>query len=57
MAVTAMQLTLDQPRFSQADIANGATLVLTMGLVPNKAWSPGPADAPPSMTAQQGGRR
>ena len=56
MAVTAMQLTLDRRRFSQADIANGATLMLTMGPVPNKAWGVDPADAPPSMTAQQGGR-
>lgn len=46
----------NKPWFSQADIANGATLVLTMGPVPNKAWGADPADAPPSMTAQQGGR-
>lgn len=40
-----------KPWFSQADIANGATLVLTMGPEPNKAWGADPADAPPSMTA------
>ncbi|MEY2149652.1 GH92 family glycosyl hydrolase [Rhodanobacter sp. 115] len=41
-----------KPWFSQSDIANGATLVLTMGPTPNKAWGADPADAPPSMTAQ-----
>jgi putative alpha-1,2-mannosidase len=40
-----------RPWFSQADIADGATLVLTMGPAPNKAWGAGPADAPPSMSA------
>jgi predicted alpha-1,2-mannosidase len=40
-----------KPWFSHADIANGASLVLTMGPEPNKAWGAGPADAPPSMTA------
>lgn len=57
MAITAMRFTFDQPWFSQVDIANGATLVLTMGPVPNNAWGADPAGAPPSMTAQQGGRR
>ena len=42
MGVIVMQLTFDQPWFSQADIANGATLVLTMGPKPNKAWGPTP---------------
>lgn len=41
----------NKPWFSQADIANGATLVLTMGPEPNKAWGADPADAPPSMSA------
>ncbi|WP_424683728.1 GH92 family glycosyl hydrolase [Frateuria sp. YIM B11624] len=40
-----------KPWFSQADIADGATLVLTMGPAPNKAWGADPADAPPSMSA------
>ena len=57
MGVIVMQLTFDQPWFSQADISNGATLVQTMGPVPNKAWGVDPADALPSMKAQQGGRR
>jgi len=38
-----------KPWFSHADIANGATLVLTMGPKPNPAWGSAPADAPPSM--------
>jgi predicted alpha-1,2-mannosidase len=44
-----------KPWFSQADIADGATLVLTMGPEPNEAWGAAPADAPPSMSA--GGSR
>lgn len=40
-----------KPWFSQADIADGATFVLTMGPEPNKAWGADPADAPPSMSA------
>ena len=39
-----------KPWFSHADIAGGATLVLTMGPEPNKAWGADPADAPPSMS-------
>lgn len=39
--------------FSHADIANGATLELTMGPAPNKAWGADPHDAPPSMSAAQ----
>jgi predicted alpha-1,2-mannosidase len=41
-----------KPWFSQADVANGGTLVLTMGPKPNEAWGADPADAPPSMSAQ-----
>jgi putative alpha-1,2-mannosidase len=44
-----------KPWFSQADIAGGATLVLTMGPEPNEAWGADPADAPPSMSS--GGTR
>ncbi|WP_266157623.1 GH92 family glycosyl hydrolase [Dyella silvatica] len=40
-----------KPWFSHADIANGATLVLTMGPEPNKAWGTDANDAPPSMSA------
>jgi predicted alpha-1,2-mannosidase len=40
-----------RPWFSQADIAGGATLVLTMGPEPNEAWGADPADAPPSMSS------
>lgn len=40
----------NKPWFSHADIANGATLVLTMGPTPNKAWGAAPGDAPSSMT-------
>ncbi|WP_426662698.1 GH92 family glycosyl hydrolase [Rhodanobacter aciditrophus] len=43
----------NRPWFSQADIAGGATLVLTMGPRPNKAWGAAPADAPPSMSARK----
>ena len=43
----------NKPWFSQADIADGATLVLTMGPQPNKAWGADPADAPPSMTMRK----
>ncbi|SEI73251.1 GH92 family glycosyl hydrolase [Frateuria terrea] len=39
-----------RPWFSQADIAGGGTLVLTMGPQPNKAWGAEPGDAPPSMS-------
>lgn len=41
----------NKPWFSHADIANGATLVLTMGPEPSKTWGSAPQDAPPSMTA------
>lgn len=41
-----------KPWFSHADIADGATLVLTMGPEPNEAWGADPADAPPSMSAE-----
>jgi predicted alpha-1,2-mannosidase len=42
-----------KPWFSHADIVNGATLVLTMGPAPNKAWGADPHDAPSSMSANQ----
>lgn len=41
----------NKPWFSHADIANGGTLVLTMGPEPNKQWGAGADDAPPSMSA------
>ena len=40
----------NKPRFSHADIANGARLVLEMGPLPNKNWGVAPDAAPPSMT-------
>ena len=43
-----------KPWFSHADIANGATLVLTMGPEPNKTWGANPHDAPSSMSAEKG---
>ena len=39
-----------KPWFRHADIANGASLVLTMGSKPNPAWGSAPADAPPSLS-------
>jgi len=42
-----------KPWFSHADIENGATLVLTMGPEPNKAWGADPRDAPPSMSTER----
>ncbi|MGY3039110.1 putative alpha-1,2-mannosidase [Rhodanobacter sp. TND4EL1] len=39
-----------KPWFSHADIANGATLMLTMGPKPNTAWGADPTAAPPSMS-------
>jgi predicted alpha-1,2-mannosidase len=45
-----------KPWFSHADIANGATLVFTMGPQPNKTWGADPADAPPSMSTGSTGR-
>jgi putative alpha-1,2-mannosidase len=42
-----------KPWFSQADIAKGATLVLTMGPEPNKAWGANPQDAPHSMSVDR----
>lgn len=38
-----------KPWFRHADVANGATLVLTMGPKPNPAWGSAAADAPPSL--------
>jgi predicted alpha-1,2-mannosidase len=43
-----------KPWFSQADIANGGTLVFTMGPEPNKTWGADPRQAPPSMSGQGG---
>ena len=43
-----------KPWFSHADIANGATLELTMGPEPNKTWGADPHDAPSSMSAEKG---
>lgn len=40
----------NKPWFSHADIADGGTLVFTMGPQPNKSWGSAPDDAPPSMT-------
>jgi putative alpha-1,2-mannosidase len=40
----------NKPWFSQADIADGANLVLTMGPQPNPKWGSAVASAPPSMT-------
>jgi len=42
-----------KPWFSESDIVNGATMVLTMGPQPNKTWGADPADAPPSMSARK----
>lgn len=43
----------NKPWFSHADIADGATLVLTMGPEPSTAWGTDPQDAPPSMSGAQ----
>jgi putative alpha-1,2-mannosidase len=40
----------NKPWFSHADIADGGTLILTMGATPNKRWGSGVQDAPPSMS-------
>ncbi|BFI95099.1 MAG: GH92 family glycosyl hydrolase [Rhodanobacter sp.] len=45
----------NKPWFSQADIVDGAKLVLTMGPKPNKSWGAEPDDAPPSMTMRKAG--
>jgi putative alpha-1,2-mannosidase len=42
----------NKPWFSHADIAKGATLVLTMGPTPNQNWGSAPDAAPPSMTSR-----
>jgi predicted alpha-1,2-mannosidase len=42
-----------KPWFSQNDIADGGTLMLTMGPEPNKDWGANPQDAPPSMSKAQ----
>ena len=40
----------NKPWLAHADIANGGTLVLTMGPTPNKAWGADADDAPASMS-------
>jgi predicted alpha-1,2-mannosidase len=40
----------NKPWFSHSNIANGATLVFTMGPKPNPQWGSAPAAAPPSMS-------
>ena len=40
----------NKPWFSHADIAGGGTLVLKMGLQPNRTWGSAPDAAPPSMS-------
>lgn len=40
----------NKPWFSHSDIANGATLVFSMGPRPNPSWGSAPDAAPPSMT-------
>ncbi|HUA78746.1 MAG TPA: GH92 family glycosyl hydrolase [Dyella sp.] len=42
-----------KPWIGHADIAGGATLVLTMGPEPNKSWGADPQDAPPSMSVDR----
>jgi predicted alpha-1,2-mannosidase len=39
--------------FSHSDIANGGSLVLTMGPQPNHTWGTAPDSAPPSMSDQR----
>ena len=43
----------NKPWFSHADIAQGGTLVLTMGAQPNKSWGSAPESAPPSMSERR----
>lgn len=40
----------NKPWFSHSDIANGGSLVLNMGPLPNKKWGSPPDAAPPSMS-------
>ncbi len=40
----------NKPWFSHGDIANGGTLVVTMGPSPNRQWGSAPDAAPPSMS-------
>ncbi len=46
-----------RPWFSQADIQDGALLVLTMGPRPNPSWGSSPDAMPPSMTPPSGAGR
>ncbi len=41
-----------RPWFSQADVKDGATLVLNMGPDPNPSWASAPGAMPPSMTSR-----
>ena len=43
----------DKPWFSHDDIAQGGSLVLTMGPVPNKKWGVKVEDAPPSLSKME----
>jgi predicted alpha-1,2-mannosidase len=43
---------LNKPWFTQADLANGGTLVLHMGPNPNKQWGSSEAAAPPSFSRE-----
>jgi predicted alpha-1,2-mannosidase len=40
---------LNRPWFLQSDIADGGTLILEMGTVPNTEWGSAPEDAPPGI--------
>ncbi|HTL10801.1 MAG TPA: GH92 family glycosyl hydrolase [Chitinophagaceae bacterium] len=48
---------LTKPWFYHADLVDGGSLVLTMGATPNTRWGSKPADAPPSMSANQEKKR
>ena len=43
----------NKPWFSHADMANGGSLVLTMGPAPNKSWGSEMEAAPPSMSVMK----
>jgi putative alpha-1,2-mannosidase len=40
----------NKPWFSHAEMANGGSLVLNMGPMPNRKWGSAPDAAPPSMS-------
>ncbi len=52
-SATLNQKPWNKPWFSHTDIANGGTLVLEMGPLPNKKWGAAPGDEPPSMSTAQ----